>query len=212
MPEIFEKPKQEACYKYFLQYYPVTNLCFRREWDEISHCTRNELTFLILMLDLLITLIASIGILQAVGLGGGKVPDITDIFDNAVSAGLTLLIFLVVPFILIIVEFLFENLLNIGENENTSMALRIVSVLFFWFSIAFVFLMLAALLLGLGITNRQSTIQIAAIIWIVRLFINWIFYKPIIITLIYIIRKYVGKDREHNEDPKWCPGVLCCTC
>eukprot|EP01101_Sappina_pedata_P006556 TRINITY_DN3279_c0_g1_i1.p1 TRINITY_DN3279_c0_g1~~TRINITY_DN3279_c0_g1_i1.p1 ORF type:complete len:274 (-),score=86.25 TRINITY_DN3279_c0_g1_i1:108-929(-) len=213
MPEILLKPPVDACWRFDIQQHPVSNPCCQRQWDEVSHWSRQQLTFFIIMLDLFITLLASIGATDFVpGFSGEEAPDFQDIFSSPEGAGIALLIFLVVPIVMFVVEELYTQIIAQAEKPTNSAGVRYVLYFFFWFSIVAIFLGLLALLLGLGITGQQSTIQVAAVIWGVRLFVNWVIWKPIVLTLIYVVRKYLGKDRPDGEDkPKKCPQILCCS-
>jgi len=208
-PQICQKPAQTVCYKYVLQYHPVTNTCFQREWDEISHWSRNQLTFLIYELDLFITLLASIGALNIVA-KDSEIPTFTEIFSSPEGAGIALLIFFAVPIVLFIIELIYEAIIGYAEKDETNIWVRRIIYLFFWFSIVLIFLLLIALLLGLGLTDRESVIQVAAVIWGVRLFINWLIWKPCGLSVLYCCRKQFGKTRTAKEEPKRCPGVFCC--
>jgi len=210
LPEILQKPKQQQFWRFDIQNHPCTNCFCQREWDEVSHWTRQTITFFILELDLFITLIASIGVLAAIGLGGGSVPSFTEVFSNTETALLALLVFLVVPVILVVVQLVCEAVLGLAEDEEKNIYLRYFLFFLFWLIVILFFILLVALILGLGITNQQAVIQVAAVIWGIRLFINWVIFKPIYLTLLYIIRKYVGRERTANEDPRFCPEILCC--
>jgi len=209
-PEICQKPFQKHFWKFDLQNHPVTNICCQREWDEISHVSRLKLTFMLLELDFFITLIASIGALEAVGLSGGQIPNFTQIFNSPEGAGIALLIFLAVPLIILVVQLVYEALIGVAEDHEKNTMLRTVIYIFFWLSILAIFLCILALLIALGVTNREPVIQVAAVIFAVRLFINWLIWTPIILTILYCVRKYGGRERTSLEEPRKCPGILCC--
>jgi hypothetical protein len=208
MPEIFLKPRPDSVVRFFLAYYPPTNPFFQREVDCVSHWTRQFLTLFLLELDLFITLMASIGVFNA---STSPAPNFIEIFLNPVTAGLAVLIFLAVPLIIIVTELIWEAILKRAEDRTKSPTENQILYIFFLVSTFGTFFALLSALIGMGLTGYDSAIQLAFVIWGLRLLINWTTVKPLWITGQFFGRKFFGKDRPADEPTvRRCPGILCC--
>jgi len=151
---------------------------------------------------------ASIGVFRASTAPG---PNFIQIFTSPVTAGLALLIFLAVPLIIIVTELIWEKILERAEDRTKPENQRIFLYSFFLLSTFGTFFALLSALIGMGLTGYDSAIQLAFVIWGVRLLINWVTVKPLWITGTFFARKFFGKDRPANEPTvRRCPGVLCC--
>jgi len=211
MPEICLKPKPDSIVRFFLAYYPPTNPCFQREVDGISHWSRQWLVLFLLELDLFITLLASIGVYQASSSPTTPSPNFITIFLNPVSAGLAVLVFLAVPLIIIVTELIWEFIIKTAENEDKSEPLRKFLYAFFIITTFGTFFALLAALIGMGLTGFDAAIQLAFVIWGLRLLINWATVKPIWLVATFILRKFFAKERPASEPAvKRCPGLFCC--
>jgi len=208
MPEIFLKPKAPSVFRFISQYHIFFNPFFPRQVDEISHWSRQLLNFFIVEVDILITLLASIGVVNVAPMPS---PSFTYLFSHWQSAIIALAIFLIVPLIVLVIELVLEAILgSVAEKESRSPMVRNITYILFLALVWGVFLGLIAALLGLGLTNKTSVIKIAFTIWAVRFFINQFSVRFIVLTVLYFARKQFGKPRGEDEEPRKCPPVLCC--